>query len=212
MCGGGYTNRDNLILVDILCHGVPSRKVWRKYLDYRRSEDCAQPNNISFRDKHESWKSFSMKFAYSDRSDYIGNTSTDLFIIGFLRNLYLRTSCYDCKYKSLERNTDLTIGDFWEINEFSKNFGWEGTSLVFTHTPIGEGIVFSIANAAKIEEFDDPKIIPNGGLYHSAFYNLDRSAFFKNLDKMSFDELYDHYFGNRFVSKIKRYIARFCNK
>ena len=153
-----------------------------------------------------------MKFCYSENNAYSGSTVTDLFLLGFLRNLYLAPSCYKCKYKSLERNTDLSIGDFWEITEFSDKFNMDGVSLVFTHTSIGEELIASISNVSKIEEFDNPKIIPNGGLYRSAFRNLDRKGFLKNLDKMSFDELYRRYFGNRLITKIKRYIARFYLK
>lgn len=209
---GSASDSENLLLVDILCHGVPSRKVWRKYLQYRKGTDGASPKEIYFRNKDISWKTFSLKFIYDDREDYCKSNTEDLFYKGFLRNIFLRPSCYSCAFKSLERNADLTIGDFWEIKDFSDQFDMSGVSLVFSHTEKGEKLISSIIDDAKIEKFDDAKQIPNGGLYHSAFYNLDRSAFFRNLDKIEFPELYNKYFGARMSTRIKRVIARLICK
>lgn len=202
----------NLVLVDILCHGVPSRKVWRKYLTYRINEDHATPIAISFRSKEISWKTFSMNFKYEDRSEYSKSNVDDLYLKGFLRNLYLRESCYSCDYKSLERVSDITIGDFWEVNDFSENFDMRGTSLVFTHTEKGDEFLKITFNKAKVEVFKDAHALPNGGLYNSAFMNLDRANFFRNLDCMDFPLLYNKYFGNRVLTKVKRAIARMIAK
>lgn len=206
----GNKKNDNLILVDILCHGVPSRKVWRKYLKYRELTDGDKPDRIYFRNKDISWKSFSMKFEYANKRKrtYSKSLNEDMYLRGFLRNLYLRPSCYNCAFKSLYRNTDLTIGDFWEIKDFSQNFNMAGTSLVFAHTLRGIKLINEVKDKAKIEEFEDAERIPNGGLYKSAFYNIDRKAFFKNLDRYDFPVLYKKYFSNKLFTRIKRIISR----
>ncbi len=199
---------ENLVLVDILCHGVPSRKVWRKYLAYRKNEDYATPIAINFRSKEISWKTYCMNFKYEDGSEYSNSNVDDLFLRGFLRNLYLRESCYSCNYKSLERVSDITIGDFWEVKKFSENFDMRGTSLVFTHTKKGEKILETTFDRARVEKIKNAHAVPNGGLYHSAFKNLDRTHFFRNLDCMDFPLLHNKYFGNRVLTKVKRVIAR----
>lgn len=202
--------RKNLITVDLLCHGVPSRKVWRKYLAYRKEKDQGTPQRISFRDKSISWKSSSMRFDYKNTT-YCKKTPQDLFLCGFIRNLYLRPSCYCCPFKSLKRHSDITIGDFWGIEQFSDTFDERGTSLVFVHSEEGAALLQSVSDKMKIQAFADAEKIPNGG-FSTAFYNLDRSAFFKHLDQYDFEELHRRYFSDRIDTRAKRVISRLIYK
>lgn len=200
---------ENLVTQDIFCHGVPSPKVWKKYIGYRKRIDLESPEHISFRNKDIGWKNFSMKFKYSNGKEYINEKNNDMFMIGFLRNVFLRPSCYNCKLKSLERNSDITLGDCWEIADLKKEmFDDKGTSFVITHSNKGEKIFEKIKHNGVICEFDVSDGVQNGGLYHSAYLNLERKKYFKNLDKLEFDELSKKYYGDSFYLKIRRTIAR----
>lgn len=200
---------ENLVIQDILCHGVPSPKVWKKYIDYRKKIDLEDPKHISFRNKDIGWKNFSMKFEYSNGKEYINEKNNDMFMIGFLRNVFLRPSCYNCKLKSLERNSDITLGDCWEIADLKKEmFDDKGTSFVITHSNKGKKIFDKIKQNGLICEFDVSDGVSNGGLYDSAYCNLERKRYFKNLDKYEFDELSKKYYGDSLYLKIRRIIAR----
>lgn len=175
---------ENLVTQDILCHGVPSPKVWKKYIDYRKRIDLESPKHISFRNKDIGWKNFSMKFQYSNGKEYINEKNNDMFMSGFLRNVFLRMSCYNCKLKSLERNSDITLGDCWEIADLKKEmFDDKGTSFVITHSNKGEKIFEKIKYNGIICEFDISNGVKNGGLYHSAYLNLELKKYFKNLSR-----------------------------
>lgn len=138
--GGNYSN---LITVDLVCHGVPSRLVWRKYLEYRSAG--REIVNVNFRDKTEGWLEFSLKIHYKNGSSYRENLHKDVYMRGFLQDIYLRPACYECKFKGLERDSDITLADLWGCSEiYPKMFDDGGTSLVMVHSVKGDQVWNSI--------------------------------------------------------------------
>ncbi|MEF9923702.1 MAG: Coenzyme F420 hydrogenase/dehydrogenase, beta subunit C-terminal domain [Muribaculaceae bacterium] len=116
---------DNLLTVDVVCHGVPSPLVWRDYLDhlYKTGKISAQSRkdtlpigSISFRDKRTGWKNFS--FVIKDKGGKITVQETlhkNIFMQGFLNNLYLRPSCHACPTRKGKSGSDISIADYWGI-------------------------------------------------------------------------------------------------
>ena len=110
----------NLLTVDIICHGVPSPLVWRKYLETKTKEQCdAVPllTGVSFRDKSAGWKKFSLVLKFSTELDGGEQVTTmssifndNDYMRAFLSNLSLRKSCYNCPAKSGKSGADITIG------------------------------------------------------------------------------------------------------
>lgn len=101
-----------LYCVDIICHGVPSSEVWRRYLHNVIGNQI--PSHVSFRDKTTGWKNFSMVIKTPTEA-YSCVHRDDLYMQSFLRNVNLRPSCYNCQTKNGRSGADLTIGDFWGI-------------------------------------------------------------------------------------------------
>lgn len=156
---------DNLLAVDFICHGVPSPGIWRQYLQEIRSKhnEATEKNIIShrslkstpiitginFRCKQNegyTWKKFGFVVNAKESSTDNQNTvilsesfSKNLFMKGFLSNLYLRPSCYHCVAKNGASGSDLTIGDFWGIQNYHPEFDDDqGTNIVFVHSPKGK--------------------------------------------------------------------------
>jgi len=131
---------DNLITVDFICHGVPSRMVWRKYIETVSSKHKIRA--INFRDKSYGWRKFSLCFEFADGKYYKKTKNKDLYIKGFLQNLYLRPSCYECQFKGLDRKSDITLADFWGVQDLMPDmFDDKGTSVVLIHTESGKKIL-----------------------------------------------------------------------
>ena len=135
---------DNLITVDLICHGVPSPKVWQTYIDYRagKENNGIRPVRINMRSKASGWSRYSVEFDYGEGNITRIQNNQDLFIKAFIGNICLRLSCSECKAKGVERCTDLTLGDYWGIwnqhPEFDDN---KGTSIVFVHTEQGKKLL-----------------------------------------------------------------------
>lgn len=129
---------DKLILVDLVCHGVPSPYVWAHYIHYRSQVDAdgAAPTSICLRSKETGWPSYSVRFDYENKKKYSALNSSDPFIQCFVNNLCLRPSCYRCIYKGILRCSDFTLGDYWGVwTQLPEYNDGTGTSIVLLHTP-----------------------------------------------------------------------------
>lgn len=173
---------NQLLTVDVVCHGVPSPLVWRDYLHYiTRPKGASAGKNtdfqstlkdieirdisrISFRDKQISWEKFGFSVHTTARqggqnSDFqscknqseeqellFETLDKNLFMQGFLKDLYLRPSCYECPAKYGRSHSDLTLADFWGINATQpQDYDSTGVSLVLANTPAGDDILHGLA-------------------------------------------------------------------
>ena len=130
---------NNLITIDILCHGVPSPGLFEKYVEYIEENYGFKLTNINFRYKGKGWNLVSTRATFNNGSQYILNDIKNSFMYGFSNNLTLRLSCYQCPYTNVDRNGDITLGDFWGIGEimpFDHDIQ-NGVSLVLVNTDIG---------------------------------------------------------------------------
>lgn len=204
---------ENLYTQDIICHGVPSPKVWKKYLEYRKSKDNKEPIKINFREKTEGWKLFSLIFKYSDEKKYEKNQTQDLFMQAFLRDACLRESCYACSFKEKNRKSDITLADFWGIqNVLPEMDDDKGTSLVIVNTEKGKKLYEEIKEKTVYKEVDFEKSIEfNKAMYKSAEKPKLVDEFFDNLDKLEFDKLVKKYTVVRKPSFIRR-VLRKCKR
>ena len=161
-----YLRKDykNLITVDVVCHGVPSPMIWQKYLSEKK-HDVAQAYNvsdeddvkftaISFRDKVKSWRRYHLSLTYRLRTDGIDAIGPDSivetssqfvwendYMLSFLHDYANRPSCFDCKFRNGKCHSDLTLADFWGIENLTDNHELKsdkGTSLVMVHTDRGQ--------------------------------------------------------------------------
>ena len=157
--GKGY---DKLITVDLICHGVASPMIWQKYIRYRNKEYGMTPEAISFRDKKIGWEKFCLSFKYPNEREYCSSMDKDLYMQLFLNNLCLRESCYRCKFKTIHRKSDITIADFWGIEQINPElYDNRGCSLVIVHSMKGERLIIEISNKADLVAVDLERAISN---------------------------------------------------
>lgn len=150
---------DNLITVEFICHGMPQAQIWQKYLLYLKQ--YGEIETINFRDKTESWNSYSLKVLYKNKKIYRKNLHEDLYLRGFLADLYLMPSCYQCRFKGEQRIADITIGDLWGAEALvDQDFDCrKGISFVWTHTKKGCFALEQIEDELKIREVDTAKAL-----------------------------------------------------
>lgn len=146
---------EKLICVDIICHGVPSPMVWKKYVDYQEEQCNSKIESVAFRDKKFGWKSFNMLLKYRSGENLTPTHREDLFMQAFLKDLCLRPSCYQCDFKTLNRQSDITLADFWGIQRVMPEMDDDkGTSLVLVHSIKGYQLLESLNLALKVKPID----------------------------------------------------------
>ena len=134
---------ENLICIDIICHGVPSPLVWKKYKNEISSGK--KITDVSFRDKTYGWKDYSFRMDFEDGTSYFEKGSENKYIRGFIGDIYLRNSCYQCKFKTLHRQSDLTLADFWGIENINADMDdRKGTSFIIVNSKKGNQILQKI--------------------------------------------------------------------
>ncbi len=129
--------RENLYTASLVCYGVPSPKVFQNYVRFLEKKHGAKLKSFSFRDKrkHDSGHTVS----YLADKEYAHELYKDPYCRLFFRNHILRPSCFSCKYTTTNRNTDITLGDFWGIEKVKPEFDdGDGTSLVICHSEKGK--------------------------------------------------------------------------
>lgn len=147
---------DNLILMDIVCHGVPSPLVWQQYIDELKQNYKQDIKSIYFRDKSTGWKTYSVKFLF-DKDEYKNFGFKDIYMKGFLNDIYLRPSCYNCNFK--------------------------GTSLIVIHSEKGKQLFDELSEKMILNEVNLNEAIKyNSSMIKSVKYNEKRNSFFAELN------------------------------
>lgn len=149
---------ENLILLDIVCHGAPAPAVWDEYLGYLEKKYSGKATAVSFRDKRESWRDYVLSIKFDNGKEYVQNRANDLYMRGFLHDHYLRPSCFNCKNKGVDRIADITLGDLWGAEKIAPKLDDnKGTSLVIISSEKGKLIFDKIAPSIDCQpvELDD---------------------------------------------------------
>ena len=197
----------NLFLLDIICHGVPSPKLWKGYVEYQEKK-YGKLQSVNFRCKDDGWQDFGMKEKIKENEEetqlYISK-DVDPFMRMFLRNHCLRPSCYDCHAKFYKKS-DMTIADFWGIESVAPEMNdGKGTSLVITRTDKGQELFVSIKNELKWKEVDyEDGVRGNPSEYSSVARPATRDMFFADLDVLSFEEMGKKYAADIKISLLRR--------
>lgn len=186
----GAKLRQNLILVDIVCHGVPGPYIWRDYIAYLEKKQGDVICVVNFRNKELfGWSAHHETFVFKE-----GGGKIMTFTYLFYRHIMFRRSCGVCHYTNLHRPSDITLADFWGWQEAvpEMNKDNKGISLVLTNTIKGEQLLQAVKDRLTIEEIPLEKAM-QPQLKTPSRLDENRDAFEK------------YYIENGFVAAMKKY-------
>lgn len=181
--------------------------MWRKYLKETNSKYNAQPKNISFRSKDNSWQDFELKIQY-ENNVYRNTQGKDTYLRTFLNDICLRDSWYKCKFKKENRVSDITLADFWGINDIKPEMNDEK----------GKDLFNKISDNVKSEKVDFYRAIkPNPSMNNISPKNSKNEEFFEDINKKSFDEVVKKYvpepsIAKKVLRKVKRIVKKIIKK
>ena len=204
---------ENLYTQDIICHGVPSPMFWGKYIEYREAKAGAKLQKALFRYKKYGWRKYSILLEFANGKKYNQVISNDLYMRGFLQNICLRPSCYDCSFKTMSRLSDITLADFWGVEKIMPQIDDnKGTSLVITHSTHGQQLLEQIRTHISYYETNlDEAIHYNSAMLKSASYNDKRNEILKIVSEKDFEEA-NKYLKVPLTHKIKANIKTIIKK
>lgn len=205
---------DNLFCMDIVCHGTPSPKLWKEYVEYREKQNNAKMIYASFRnkDKHD-WNGFEMKEIDENHNEMWISRHIDPYFTMFVKNICLRPSCFSCtaKYYKL---SDITVADFWGIDSVAPEMNDNlGVSLVITRTNKGQLIFDSISDKLNRKEVSyEDGVRENKSEYQSYPMPKERTKFFEDMNTMSFEKLSHKYVDVPLWKQAARKLKRLAKK
>ena len=204
---------DNLIIVDFICRGVNSPKVYRAYLDSLEKKYNSKVVYVKAKNKELGWRNLTRKVVFENGDSYYGVGFIDDFRRGYHTNVFSRPSCYECKFKGFPRIADITLADFWGIEKVDKNLDNDiGTSMILINSKKGESFFTEASDSLEYKEVPFDSIVGgNGAIYKSLSKpSINRKEFFKDLDSDGFDFVTQKYFpySKSKQSGLKRYLYR----
>jgi len=185
---------DCLFTVEIICHGVPSQALWNKYVNYLEERYEARINKVNFRNKKNGWHEFGLKKEGDNINQYL-SFHKDPFMIMFLKNYCLRPSCYSCRAKMIGSMSDLTIADFWGIENVAPEMDDDlGTSLLIIQSSKGKKMLDDNIGRMRLKEVSFSDGIKSNPSYNSSVIKPnEREVFFIDMNNMTFRELTSKY-------------------
>lgn len=198
--------RDDFILVDFYCHGVPTAHLWTRFYEgIKRKYPKEKIKEVFFRDKEAGWGSFNTKFVFENGKVYVNQTQADLYHELFLSNICLNEVCYRCNYRYRKSSADIRIGDFWS-EKYKDNK--EGVSSVLVYSESGDQLVQSLENCFLEEE--NIETVLEGQIEGGLEIPSIRKRMIKELEKEQELEKIKHtwFFIFRLQRKIKRLMKK----
>lgn len=194
--------RDRVWVVDIVCHGSPSPKIWREYADSLQNRK-GKITYLTFKDKRNGWKAPTAYVVADGREVLIGD-----YVKVFYNRCILRPSCYECPYATTERKTDITIGDFWHIEETVPDFYDEnGNSLFLIHTDRGEELFNKVKGNLEYR-LSDTKQCRQANLEAPTKKSELRDTFWKDYQRKGVDFIMKKYGTTPLKTKVKKKIIK----
>lgn len=208
---------ENLYLVDLICHGVPSPGIFADYLRYCEKLRSKQISNFLIRDNREGWNNvFKSTLTFQNGKEEYNSMLTNLWNRIFFSELAVRKNCEHCKFASQSRLGDITLGDFWGIEKANKfMYNEKGVSLILVNSDKGlELVQQEKGKISSAVAHTNEKEHPN--LYHSIKQDVRRTEFMSDYSTHGFAYIADKYFGyNRKLDvkiRINRFLHRLLNR
>lgn len=217
-----YLSKDyeNLLVVDLICHSVTSQLPFQKYLEYL--EDKYNSTIIRFQPKYKGdggWHKFAFKAQFANGETYMEHAGQDYYcILSYGTSLMSRYSCYECRYKHCPQPSDITIGDFWGIENVDPQYDSpKGVSKIMLNSQKGIDY-FNSLDCFDVKEYNVDNAIYNNPRSWSMIRPVKRvkletrEAFVNDLYNYDLDYCMHKYLiaKPKILTKIKRILKKIC--
>ena len=198
----------NLYTCDIICHGVPSPKVFQAYLKFIEKKYHRRIKSINMRDKTIGWTHSGIRIDFTDGFSIFRNKETSLFNCMYSVHYATRPSCHKCQFANFHREGDITIGDFWGIQKSHPDFfDNNGVSLALINTAKGEILFNAIRQNFHYISSNQHECIQHN-LYTSAKPSPARFQFMRDFNRYDFQTLAVRYMDYGKINQFKSFMRR----
>lgn len=185
---------DNLITCDIICGCVSSPGVYRTYIEFLNKKYNSNVVSVNFKDKRAGWRGKAIAVKFANGEEYLNSILDDDYCVSFHSRYNIRPSCFNCKYRSLKRGADFTLGDFWAIEQYQPEYDDnKGTSFVLTNTSKADKILNELDINKHLMDIDYEEYSSKfNWCMHRNPWTMpeeDRKQFYEDVWSMPFNEM-----------------------
>lgn len=187
-----YLGREykTLITQDTACHSVPSPMVWKDYVTTLEKQYVGKLTSFSFRNKATGWEVYHIHAAFDNGREFAQPAAESPYQRGFIKGLYSRSSCFVCKFKGIERCSDITLADYWGVKGIQPEaYNPQGTSLILLHSDRGRALLESCRDKLQIITAADGAFAYNPAVLTPIQKSARYDEFWAGYNKMPFDDL-----------------------
>ena len=185
----------DLYCISVVCHGVPSKKVFSQHLIALEKKYNDELININFRNKSNGWKNYKIEYLFKNKI-IVRDIQEDEYMVGFLKDYYLRQSCHVCDFRLLKKNTsDIILGDFWGIEVEDGSFDDDnGVSALIINSEKGVSMFNDIKDVIVSKKVNIEQIERhNPSLTKPMNIGMERFNFFDIFEKMGLSFAIDYF-------------------
>lgn len=193
----------NLLLVELICHGIPSDHMLQTYIHMQEKKYGAKLKRMEFRNKANGWHSSSVIMGFENQRVYSKPITGDAYMSGFLGSVTLKDSCYDCHFRNFAAGSDIILGDFWGAEVELSEDDNKGISAILVISGKGMDII-DRCNLALTPANVETVIKYNKNLLCSAAPSPQRSSFYASADTNGLEETIRRYLEESTIQKLKR--------
>lgn len=200
---------DNLYTVDLVCHGVPSPKLWKKYIEYLQKREGSNLVKTNFRSKHFGYNNALMELRFSNGKILYESARINFMLRSFFSEIASRPSCYKCNFKSVNRISDLSIYDAWHSSALCKNVSDDnkGYTNVIVQSKKGRELLLSLYDYGEVYKINLFDAIKLDGIMIENFVHphSKRDSFYNDIDQLNIDKLTKKYLNVTAIDYIIEY-------
>ena len=181
----------NLYCLDFICRSINSPKAFKAYIEELEEKHKSKVCEVQLKNKNSGWQSLASRVKFENGDEEINDKTKDWWVKGFIYNdLYTRESCYHCRYKVLPRaSADITIGDFWGIENQKKSDMFKGISVIMINSEKGKSLFDGSKNDFIVQKKTLEDVKPgNPALLINPFRTKKQDKFFSLLEEEKFSE------------------------
>ena len=193
----------NLLLVELICHGIPSDHMLQTYIGMQERKYGARLTRMEFRNKKKGWHNSSVRMEFGHHRTYSKPIAADAYMNGFLGGVTLKPTCYQCHFRNFTAGSDIILGDFWGAEVELPEDDNKGISAILVNSGKGMDII-DRCNLALTPANVETVIRYNKNLLCSAAPSPQRSSFYASADTNGLEEAIRRYLEESTIQKLKR--------
>ena len=215
-------NKDyvNLITADLVCHGVPSPKLFKKYINYLEEKYKSKIKSFEFRNKEKNGWGYTAKIVFFNEKKLYINANLDSYYKSFLKSYTFRDVCYNCKYATTERISDITLADYWGIqNKIPDFYDEQGISAIIINTQKGKNlfsklckdILYIKSDIVSVKEENQNLKYPSNkdDIRKTVYIGIDNKSFVRySKENLKYRKDLKDILKNRIPSNLKRLLKK----